>query len=412
MLRFSTLRRPLVRSGRRLHSSATAPAFTLNNHYHDFIRYPLTEGRSGRIQLRPPKVVGSAVSRGTRPYQEDAHTISAIHIRPVELQHSIQRYYGFSWDPGHIGESLAGQVLFCGVYDGHGGPFVSQYLQNELHGLFETADPREIPTLVQGLKEVGGYFKRFKGGVLLDWITPTEPPRTLDLEARATLAFLEADRRLTHLPGAENSGATASVALLHSIDPYAPFFLSEDVALTVAHCGDTRVLLCASDGGVPYPMTEEHHADTRGEQARLRKMGQGIVTDSFGEARYMGALANTRGFGDSSYKYFGMTPEPEVRTRRLTGKDWAFMVLLSDGVSSVLSDDEIVDLARHSRDPQHAARSIISFAEEIGMDDNASVIVIPLSGWGHVKGPDRTKEIRDYKRAQAEASAKAKRSNR
>lgn len=66
-------------------------------------------------------------------------------------------------------------------------------------------------------------------------------------------------------------------------------------------------------------MTEDHHADTRGEQARLRRMGQGIVTDSFGETRYMGALANTRGFGDTKYKYFGMTPEPEIRTRRLKG---------------------------------------------------------------------------------------------
>ena len=34
----------------------------------------------------------------------------------------------------------------------------------------------------------------------------------------------------------------------------------------------------------------------------MRKLGAGMDTDSFGEARWMGALANTRSFGDSMYK--------------------------------------------------------------------------------------------------------------
>lgn len=52
-------------------------------------------------------------------YQEDAHTVSAIHIPPEELRHSLQRYFGINWDPGHIGETLAGQVVFAGIYDGY-----------------------------------------------------------------------------------------------------------------------------------------------------------------------------------------------------------------------------------------------------------------------------------------------------
>ena len=88
------------------------------------------------------------------------------------------------------------------------------------------------------------------------------------------------------------------------------------------------------------------------------------------------------------------------------------MVLLSDGITSVLSDDEIVDLARNAYDPQHAAKLIMQFAEENGIDDNATVIVVPLSGWGLITGPDKTKELREYRRGQAEASAKARRSNR
>lgn len=145
----------------------------------------------------------------------------------------------------------------------------------------------------------------------------------------------------------------------------------------------------------------------------------------------MGALANTRGFGDQKYKYFGMTPEPEIRTRRLKGKaalilslshcpcakvlsgrTWSSLILLSDGITSVLSDEEIVDLSRTSPDPQSAAENVMNFAEEIGLDDNASVIVLPLAGWGDVRGPDLTKELRDWRRKQAEASMRERRSNR
>lgn len=116
---------------------------------------------------------------------------------------------------------------------------------------------------------------------------------------------------------AKTCGATASVVLLQSLDtPAAPFFASQLLGLTVAHCGlvglfklicgdqtdqtcsrrDTRVLLCSTDGGKVLRMTQDHHAEARGEAARLRRMGTSrLIMDSYGETRWMGALANTRG---------------------------------------------------------------------------------------------------------------------
>ena len=83
------------------------------------------------------------------------------------------------------------------------------------------------------------------------------------------------------------------------------------------------------------------------------------------------------------------------------GNSWAFAVLVSDGISSELSDDEIVDLARGSRDPKTAADRILAFSEELGGQDNATAIVVPLAGWGRIEGPDKTKELREYRRKQA-----------
>ena len=85
------------------------------------------------------------------------------------------------------------------------------------------------------------------------------------------------------------------------------------------HNRDTSVSICGIDGTVT-PMTTKHHAETPIESTRLRRvMGSALVTDSFGEARWMGVLENTRSLGDFKYKPFGLTPEPEVRHRLLKG---------------------------------------------------------------------------------------------
>jgi protein phosphatase PTC6 len=122
----------------------------------------------------------------------------------------------------------------------------------------------------------------------------------------------------------------------------------------------------------------------------------------------MGVLQNTRSLGDLKWKPFGVTPEPTVRTKVLDGPRWAFAVLVSDGVSSFASDQEIVDLARDAPDPKTAADRILRFAEDMGSDDNMSAIVLPLAGWGRVTGPDRTKQLRDYRLRQLDGAERQK----
>lgn len=73
----------------------------------------------------------------------------------------------------------------------HGGSTVSQYLRQELHGIFEATQQSNVPELYAWAQELGGYFKRFQGGALAPWIKSPESGGILDLEARATLAFFE-----------------------------------------------------------------------------------------------------------------------------------------------------------------------------------------------------------------------------
>jgi len=376
--------------------------------YHDYIRVA-SQGGTIRVPLGSPKVIGVVNSRGNRSHQEDFYGFATLSLNPEELQLSVKQTHGLDWQPEQVGSLLARQVLFVGIYDGHGGSAVAQYLRQELHGLFESVDKSSIPELFRWMKEIGGYFKRFKGGALSPWIEGNNAE--LSLEARATLAFFEVDRNLSADDAAQSCGATASVAILHSLDsPATPFFSAKKLVLTVAHCGDTRVLLCATKNGQAFPMTETHHADSHIESIRLRRMmGSSVITDSFGESRWMGVLANTRCLGDLRYKRFGVTAEPEVRTKVLEGPNWAFLVLVSDGISAILSDDEIVDLVRDTNDPKAAAEKILTFSEELGGNDNATAIVVPLAGWNKIDGPDKTRELRDYRRLQAVGSERQRR---
>ena len=64
----------------------------------------------------------------------------------------------------------------------------------------------------------------------------------------------------------------------------------------------------------------------------------------------------------------------------MLGSEYAFAVLVSDGVTSKLSDAEIVDVARGSTDPRTAAKAIVSLARLLtessqhgNPDKNASI---------------------------------------
>ncbi|KAJ6621618.1 phosphatase 2C-like domain-containing protein [Mycena sp. CBHHK59/15] len=398
----------LPRLTQRVIYPARTPLRPPGKSYHDYVRAFNPGSGVIRVPLASPKVIGVVTSRGSRSHQEDFHSFATLSLEPEELRLSVKKAHGVEWDPSTVGDVLSRQVVFLASTTGlHGGSAVSQYLRQDLHGLVESVNKSMIPELFAWIQELGGYFKRFKGGVLTPWIKDTETGH-LDLEARMTQAFFEVDRNLSADQMAQSCGATASVAILHSLDsPATPFFSSQKLALTVAHCGDTRVLLCSTDGGKVFPMTENHHADARVEAIRLRRMmGSSLITDSFGESRWAFKLSPTpsvspNSLGDLRYKKFGVTPEPEVRTKLLEGSDWAYLVLVSDGISSMLSDSEVVDLARDAPDPKTAAHRILSFAEELGGEDNATVIVVPLAGWGKIHGPDSTRELRDYRRHQA-----------
>ncbi|RMZ77934.1 hypothetical protein DV738_g4183, partial [Chaetothyriales sp. CBS 135597] len=445
---------------------------------------------------------GAAVSRGRRPYNEDAHQAGVVEVpafakKPpasVRITKAVGESFG--------GESASGdpQVFYFGVFDGHGGAECSNFLRERLHTYIEqTANqfgfqstlqgssdrvraPQEsdgqasspssiagaqettintVKTLEQGLVTswkdlVGGYFKRFKPPYFSLYSDMKSPGQQSDLSTSSgkessepvpfeevlAYSFLKADydfiaaqaakkdgalsysqnpdrplndgdildnphKLADHIGGATRfkGGSTCSVVMVSTPSPTPFWHPATTSTMLVAHVGDTRVLICSTSTGAAVPLTTNHHPSSPVEGTRLRRYAATFVTDSFGEERISG-LANTRAFGDINSKRIGVSAEPEITRLELGVAEYSFLVLVSDGVSGTLSDQEIVDIVKEAKTPDQAARNVVDFATEVSMDgDNTTCMVVRLGGWerrqegGH--GSLGTKESRQFKRETA-----------
>ncbi|KAK4188828.1 phosphatase 2C-like domain-containing protein [Podospora australis] len=313
----------------------------------------------------------------------------------------------------------------------------------------------ETSLLQEYKRTVGGYFRRFRpesfsvAAAANSTSSFSEPSSTspnnvpVTLEAVLTYAFLRADLDFVtaqarkpdpddpyisdntplnkdeilgspHLPPSGHGiggpvrfkgGSTASVALISTPTP-APFWHpNAHSTLVVAHVGDTRILLCETATGKPRLVTSDHRTSSPVESRRLRRFAGSMITDSFGEERIQG-LANSRSFGDMQSKRMGVSAEPEITRIEMRPAEYSFVVLMSDGVSGTLSDQEIVDVIKESKTPEEGAKKVVEYATEISSDgDNATCLVVRLGGWERRSegglGSLGTKEMRDMRRAEA-----------
>ncbi|KAK5166650.1 Protein phosphatase 2C 6 [Saxophila tyrrhenica] len=200
-------------------------------------------------------------------------------------------------------------------------------------------------------------------------------------------------------------GSTASVALISTSTPTPFWNPASPSTILAAHVGDTRILLCRTSDGKAIPLTMNHHPSAPVEATRLRRYAASFVTDSFGEERVLG-LANTRAFGDIASKRIGVSAEPQITKIQVPPAGFAFMVLMSDGVSGHLSDQEIVDVVKEAKTPAQASNDLVGFAVETSESgDNATALVVRMGGWERRSegggGSIGTKEQRQYRKDEA-----------
>ncbi|XP_038710325.1 probable protein phosphatase 2C 6 isoform X1 [Tripterygium wilfordii] len=297
---------------------------------------------------------------GRRPEMEDA-----LATVPQFMKIPIQMLIGDRIIDG-MSKFLTQQTAhFFGVYDGHGGSQVANYCRNRVH----SALAEETEFVRQSLN--GGSMK----------VSCQEEWRKA-----FTNCFVKVDAEIggkaNNEPVApETVGSTAVVAIICSSH------------IIVANCGDSRAVLCR--GKEPMALSVDHKPNREDEYARIEAAGGKVI--QWNGHRVFGVLAMSRSIGDRYLKPW-IIPDPEV-TFIARAKDDECLILASDGLWDVMTNEEACDLARkrilvwhkkngvtlpHERgdgiDPaaQAAAEYLSNRALQKGSKDNITVIVVDL----------------------------------
>lgn len=140
--------------------------------------------------------------------------------------------------------------------------------------------------------------------------------------------------------------------------------------LWVANLGDSRAVL--SRGGQTIQMTVDHEPNR--ERGIIEDKG-GFVSNIPGDVpRVNGQLAVSRAFGDKSLKSL-LRSDPDVH-RTNVDMNTDVLILASDGVWKVMSNQEAVDIARGIKDPQKAAKQLAAEALKRDSKDDISCVVV------------------------------------
>ncbi|XP_041374901.1 protein phosphatase 1K, mitochondrial-like [Gigantopelta aegis] len=267
---------------------------------------------------------------------EEIGTASVIGRRKVNEDRSVMK-------------ELGPTLLYFAMFDGHGGAFAADFVSEYLHEY------------------------------IANWLW-----KTTNLTDVLKFSFQDINNVMTrHLAHYHlnsdmfNTGTTATVCLLR-----------DSTDLVVGHVGDSRAILCRS--GHPIRLSFDDHPDNQEESARIKENGGKLVTNSLGEPKVNGRLAMTRSIGDCEMKQFGVTAKPHIKSIQVKhGKD-AFLVLTTDGLNFVLSDQEVVDIIGSCENPTEAANLLTDQALHFGSEDNTTAMIIPFGAWGKYRNTTNT----------------------
>ncbi|ESR60489.1 putative protein phosphatase 2C 58 [Citrus sinensis] len=140
--------------------------------------------------------------------------------------------------------------------------------------------------------------------------------------------------------------------------------------LVVANVGDSRAVI--SKNGVAKQLSVDHEPS---KEKRLIESRGGFVSNIPGDVpRVDGQLAVARAFGDKSLKIH-LSSEPDVKVEMITD-DTEFIILASDGIWKVMTNQEAVDCIKHVKDAKSAAKHLIEHAVSRKSKDDISCIVV------------------------------------
>lgn len=255
---------------------------------------------------------------------------------------------------------------FFAVFDGHGGNFCSRYAASHMHNTFSAI-----------LSEVfQRKWKQENGKMDAARTSDATSSSSLDMEADLLTpcdirdsfarAYASIDAKLVQDEEAATCGSTAVTCMIRKYQG--------ETWYHVANVGDSRAILYSN--GVTRRLSVDHKATFEEEAARIRA-ANGIIFNK----RVGGVVSVSRALGQADEKAFIISTPHSVSG--IVETTDSFMVLSSDGVSDVFTDEEVSEFV-HNRLEKGArsvsiCKSLLEASKSRGAVDNMTVVIICLA---------------------------------
>ncbi|XP_014505138.1 probable protein phosphatase 2C 59 [Vigna radiata var. radiata] len=244
--------------------------------------------------------------------------------------------YGYASSPGKRSsmedfyetkiDGVDGEIVgLFGVFDGHGGARAAEYVKQNL-----------FSNLIRHPK----FISDTKSAIA-------------DAYNHTDSEFLKSENNQNR-----DAGSTASTAILVGD------------RLLVANVGDSRAVICR--GGNAIAVSRDHKPDQTDERRRIEDAG-GFVMWA-GTWRVGGVLAVSRAFGDRLLKQY-VVADPEIQEEKVDSS-LEFLILASDGLWDVVSNEEAVSMIKPIPDAEEAAKRLMQEAYQRGSSDNITCVVV------------------------------------
>ncbi|CAL9117155.1 unnamed protein product [Musa hybrid cultivar] len=278
---------------------------------------------------------------GQRPEMEDA-VVAVPHFYEIPLWMLI----GSKIIDGLNSSLFCLPAHFFGVYDGHGGAQVANYCRDRIHHV-----------LKEQLRNCG---RDLGSNICDDWKKHWERAfincfQRVDDEVRGKVS--KQDLRITDDKSEEHEKCSDV-----PLEPIAPETVGSTAVVAVicsshiiiANCGDSRAVLCR--GKQPVPLSVDHKPNREDECARIEAQGGKVI--QWNGYRVFGVLAMSRSIGDQYLKPW-IIPVPEV-TMVPRGREDDCLILATDGLWDVISNEEVCDVARRRILLWHKKNGLVS----------------------------------------------------
>jgi protein phosphatase 2C family protein 2/3 len=243
-------------------------------------------------------------------------------------------------------------VNYFGIYDGHGGKFVSKFLSENIPKVFTHKDVKYPLDVTYVRKECDNIQN----------ILSTKY------------------KNITH-----ECGSTCLIVCQFEQD--------SKKYLNIVNIGDSRCVMCRNN--MAMALTKDHKPNWPDEKHRIMKLGGKLHDEKNRDVKLAGSihfdgydwridsLSVSRSFGDGDCKKY-VSHQPDIYKFKITDKD-KFIIIGCDGLWDVVSNHDAVNFVlercfdinkNHINKKINIARKLAEYALQLGSTDNITIIIV------------------------------------